>query len=752
MIAVFADADKVEQCAAEYPRLSVAAYNGASTVLSGPGEDVERAAAAFSDAGIRSEWLQTSHAFHSALLDPVLDEFESYAGNVEYSPPQLAFVCNRTGEVLTRRSRLDAQYWRRHARQPVRFADSVATLAGLGCAVLMELGPQPVLTAAAMRVWPDAAPTPQTIASLRRETDDASLPDRGARGRVRVRTPAGLRRSVRSTEPAGRRTHLSVPAPHLLVPGVHRTRAEQPCASRSILVGRLRGRPTSCLRNPSRFRGSRREPPIGSSRKPPEQRLTRITDVIVTELADALRTSVDEIDPHAEFISLGMDSLTAMDLRRRLQVAMGTEIPASLFFAHPTVTALAEGLLAVWLDNSSDKEKRQIAIPRAARDGELPLSHAQEQLWFLHELLPSSSAYNVAARIDIPGPVDRHVLQRSFDAVMARHEVLRTTFRSVEGVPQAVLGTPQPFELPFEQVCDADVAAVAEREAAVPFDIAVGPLLRARLLGLGEQRHVLVLTMHHIVTDGWSFRVLLRDLGLIYQALERGEPMPLADLPIQYQDYAQWQRDRLRGTNFDAHLDFWRNDLAGAPPLELDTDRPRPKTPTFRGARTQFALGSERATALRGLCRAENVTVSVPLFAAFAAVLARYSGQDDVVVGTLTANRTRVETEDLIGLFVNALPVRIRLDGDPDGAELLTRIRQRMVDVLAHQDVPFDLIVNATAPDRDANRNPLFSVQLVVQPASRRRRTERPRRRGRRDRTRIRRSAISHSRSSTTTF
>ena len=429
---------------------------------------------------------------------------------------------------------------------------------------------------------------------------------------------------------------------------------------------------------------------------------------------------VDEIDPDAEFISLGMDSLTAMDLRRRLQAALGTEIPASLFFAHPTVTALAEGLLAVWLDNSSDQAKRQVAIPRMARDGELPLSHAQEQLWFLHQLLPSSSAYNVAVRVDIPGPVDREVLQRSLDAVMARHEVLRTTFRSVEGVPQAVLGTPQPFELPFEQVrTEADVTAAAAREAAAPFDIAVGPLLRARLLGLGEQRHVLVLTMHHIVTDGWSFRVLLRDLGLIYQALERGETVPLAELPIQYPDYAQWQRERLRGADFDAHLELLATAISRAHRLWSSTPTgPRPKTPTFRGARTHFDLGPERARALRGLCRAENVTVSVPLLAAFAAVLARYSGQDDVVVGTLTANRTRVETEDLIGLFVNALPVRIRLDGNPDGAELLTRIRQRMVEVLAHQDVPFDLIVNATAPDRDANRNPLFSVQLVVQPAA----------------------------------
>ena len=716
MVAVFADADKVERCAAKYPRLSVAAYNGASTVLSGPGEDTERAAAALSDAGIRSEWLQTSHAFHSALLDPVLGEFESYAGNVEYSPPQLAFVCNRTGEVLTRHSVIDARYWRRHARQPVRFADSVGTLAALGCVVLMELGPQPILTAAAMRAWPDAA-TPHTIASLRRGTDDrrcltealAAAYASGHRLDFARRCPRPNRPVDLPTYPFQHRTYWfpAYTAPEL------NSRAR---AGASWSGDSGAGPPTSS-------EAAEASPVMAETTawlldEPPGQRSTRITAIIVAELAKALHTSVDEIDVDAEFISLGMDSLTAMELLRRLQAAMGVEIAASLFFAHPTVTALAEGLLAVCLDDSPERVKRPVAIPRMARDGELPLSHAQEQLWFLHELLPSSSAYNVAARIDIPGPVNHDVLQRSFDAVMARHEVLRTTCRSVDGVPHAVLGAPRPFALPFERVPEADVAAVAQREAAVPFDIGAGPLLRGRLLGLGEQRHVLVLTMHHIVTDGWSFRLLLRDLGLIYQALERGESVPLAELPIQYPDYAQWQRERLRGADFDAHLDFWRNELAGAPPLELDTDRPRPKTPTFRGARTQFTLGPERTSAVRGLCRAENVTVSVPLLAAFAAVLARYSGQDDVVVGTLTANRTRVETEDLIGLFVNALPLRIRLDGNPDGTELLTRIRQRMVEVLAHQDVPFDLIVNATAPDRDANRNPLFSVQLVVQPAA----------------------------------
>jgi len=704
MVAVFADADRVEECAAEFPQLSVAAYNGANTVLSGPVEDLEKALALLTGAGIRCEWLDTSHAFHSALLDPVLDEFESYAAGFEYASPQLTLVCNSTGEALTRRTHIDARYWRRHARQPVRFADGVHTLAGLGCAALVEVGPQPVLTAAAMRTWPDTEPTPQVITSLRRDADAhrcftealAAAYIAGHRLDFVGRRPRPHRSLDLPTYPFQRRAYwfptAAVPAPS----GRAQVDALAPTASRAgdWLTG-----------------------------APPEQRLDRITDLLRTELGEALRVTADEIDPAAEFMALGMDSLIAMELRRRVQVAFGLAVPASLFFSHPTVNALAEGLLALWLDDSCDPAKCQSPIPPVARDasttGELPVSHAQEQLWFLNELLPSSNAYNVAIRVDIPGALNRDVLQRSLDAVVARHEVLRTAFRSVQGAPQAVLMPSQPFELPFVQLgADEDVTAAALREAAVPFDIGTGPLLRARLFGLGDQRYVLVLTMHHIVTDGWSFRVLLRDLGQIYQALESGESNPLSELPIQYADYAQWQREQLSGPDFDALVEYWKQSLAGAPPLELDTDRPRPKTPTFGGARIRFDLGLERATALRDLCRAENVTLSVPLLAAFATVLHRYSGQNDLVIGTLTANRGRVETEDLIGLFVNALPVRIRLDGDPDVAELLDGIRQRMVEVLAHQDVPFDLIVNATAPDRDANRNPLFQVQLVVQPGT----------------------------------
>ncbi len=698
MLAVFADEDRVQQCADDFPAVSVAAYNGANTVLSGPAGDLERALASLSAAGFRGQWLDTSHAFHSALLDPALDEFTSYAEKADFSAPQLTLVCNRTGKALTRHSRLDAQYWRTHAREPVQFAESVRTLADLGCAVLMDLGPQPVLTATAVRAWPEGKPTPRTISSLRRDADA----QRSFTEALADAYTSGHRLDFAARCPRQRRS-LDLPT----YPFQRRTYWFPTTAAATPIPARLPAAPPADV--PAHDRLDTVAPP---------QRLGHLTEMIRAELAEALHMPATEIDADAEFIGLGMDSLIAMELRRRLAAGLGTDIPASLFFDHPTVSTLAEGLLHLWLEGSADPAKRPSPIARVARDGAHPLSHAQEQLWFLHELLPSSSAYNVAVRVDIPGPVDHDVLRRALEAVTARHEVLRTTFRSVEGVPQAVVSPAQPFELPLESVADVDVAAAAQREADTAFDIGADALLRARLFRLGDGRHTLVLTMHHIVTDGWSFRVLLRDLGRFYQAFDRGESMPLPELPIQYADYAQWQREQLRGDTFEALVEYWKRDLDGATPLELDTDRPRPRIPTFRGARIRFDLGAERAAALRELCRSENVTISVPLFAAFAAVLQRYSGQDDIVIGTLAANRGRAETEELIGLFVNSLPIRIRLDGEPDVAELLDRIRRRMVDALAHQDVPFDLIVNATAPDRDSHRSPLFGVQLVVQPGT----------------------------------
>ena len=348
MLAVVAAVDLVEECAAEFPEVSVAAYNGANTVLAGPGADLERAAASFGEAGIRCEWLDTSHAFHSALLDPVLDEFETYAAGFEYSSPQLALVCNRTGQVLPRRAQLDAQYWRRHARQPVRFAEGVRALADVGCTVLMELGPQPILTAAALRTWPDARPTPQTIPTLRRDTDAqrcfteavAAAYTAGHRLKFAERRPRPHRPIDLPTYPFQHRTYWF---PAYTAPEMEsRAKAGASWGGDAGPRATWLGEEAKGARGPVRDRNG-----DWLTSVPPERQLDRITELIRDELGDALRMPAAEIDPHAEFMSLGLDSLIAMDLRRRLQAGMGTDVPASVLFAHPTVAALTTGLLTV---------------------------------------------------------------------------------------------------------------------------------------------------------------------------------------------------------------------------------------------------------------------------------------------------------------------------------------------------------------------------------------------------------------------
>ncbi len=283
------------------------------------------------------------------------------------------------------------------------------------------------------------------------------------------------------------------------------------------------------------------------------------------------------------------------------------------------------------------------------REGrELPISHAQEQLWFLAELLPSSRAYNVAVCVDVAGTVNRDVLRRSLEAVVNRHEALRTGFAADHGIPGATALTPDPFELPFEELGpDGDIDAAGRREADKGFDLGSGPLLRARLFGLGPQRQALVLTMHHIVTDGWSFRVLLRDLARMYQAFDSGDADPLGELPIQYADYAQWQREQLCGSEFDAHLDFWKRDLAGAPPLELDTDRPRPKTPTFRGATPAVRTRSHsRGRTARPVpdrkCHLDLFRCSAPSPRCCSAIRAATTSSSAPSVPTVVASRPRI--------------------------------------------------------------------------------------------------------------
>src|SRR4028118_2422464 len=355
-------------------------------------------------------------------------------------------------------------------------------------------------------------------------------------------------------------------------------------------------------------------------------------------------------------------------------------------------------------------------IPRRSESDSYPLSFAQQRLWFLDQLEPHSSFYNLTAAVRLTGELDIPALQHSFTEIISRHESLRTTFATREAQPVQLISPPQPLPLPLVDLStlppgeaqDEEVRRLARAEATLPFALSTGPLLRARLLRLSPQTHVLLLSMHHIVSDGWSMGVLVRELCTLYAAFASGETQsPLAPLPIQYADYALWQREHLQGEVLNAQLAHWRTHLQGAPALlELPTDRPRPAVQSYRGARHSLRLDAGLTARLRERSREQGAPLFMALFAPSAALLWKYTGEADVVVGTPVANRSRREVEALIGFFVNTLALRVEVKGDERFAELVARVREVCLGGYAHQEVPFERGGGGVGGGRGGGRAP----------------------------------------------
>lgn len=363
------------------------------------------------------------------------------------------------------------------------------------------------------------------------------------------------------------------------------------------------------------------------------------------------------------------------------------------------------------------------AIPRRPPGECAPLSFAQERQWFLEQWQPGTAIYNVPIPMRLGGALQAEALEGAINRVVARQEVLRTTFVMNEGQLAQIIAPTLAIPLPITDLQglsaterEAEAQRLMADEARQPFDLAQGPLLRASLLRLAETEHLLLLTIHHVIADGWSLGVLLRELAVCYEANVTGQPATLPAMPIQYADYAVWQRGWLQGDILEEHLAYWRRQLADPPAvLQLPTDRPHPSVPIYRGAVYPVALSRAQTTELKELSRREGVTLFMTVLAAFQVLLGRYSGKDDIVVGAPIAGRIRPETEPLIGLFANTLALRTDLSGDPGFRELLGRVRQVALDAYAHQELPFEQLVVALHPTRDPSRNPLFQVMLALQ-------------------------------------
>lgn len=449
---------------------------------------------------------------------------------------------------------------------------------------------------------------------------------------------------------------------------------------------------------------------------------TATEEILVGLWSEVLK--VPQVGVHDNFFDLGGHSLLATQVMSRLPKLLRVELPLRTLFEAPTVAQLA-GVVETRTGRAYEKEADSIPLLPVKRGGSLPLSFAQQRLWVLAQLEPHGTAYNIPIALRVLGALNLPVLEQSINEVVHRHEMLRTTFGAVEGkaiqIPASSLKVPLPVidlqHLSFVER-EAAVLRLATAEAQRVFELEYGPMLRMSLLQLGQDEHILLVTLHHIVSDAWSAHVLVREVTALYTAFAAGRPSPLQPLTIQYADFAAWQRQWLSGDVLEKELRYWKDRLKGdLPVLALPTDHLRPAVQTFNGASISHKVSSALMLRIKELSRTEGVTLFMTLLAAWYLLLNRYTGQNDILVGSPIANRTRQEIEGLIGFFVNTLVLRVDLSGNPTVKEFLERVRTLCLDAYSHQDVPFEKLVEVLQPARDVSYSPLFQVMFDLQNA-----------------------------------
>jgi amino acid adenylation domain-containing protein len=437
-------------------------------------------------------------------------------------------------------------------------------------------------------------------------------------------------------------------------------------------------------------------------------------------VAQILKIDLSQINSQQNIIALGLDSLKVFELKNRLETDLEMAVPITDFFEDLSIKQLATKIRDRLLTADSIS-----LLPFTQVDNNTdahPLSYTQTRLWFLEQLKPGNSAYNIVFAVRFQGSLDRILLEKSLNEIVKRHESLRTTFKIVEGQPVQIIAPSLTIPLPIINLHELDrterelkLQQLAKQESQQPFNLSQLPLWRAKLLHLESQEHILLLTIHHIIADEWSIEVLLHDLAVFYRVAIAKTVPSLPELPIQYKDYACWQRQCLSEGSLATELAYWKKQLEGAPAiLQLPTDHPRSPVQTYRGAQQFLALPKALTEALQALARREGVTLFMLLLAAFKALLYRYTGQEDISIGSPIANRNRDELKKLIGFFVNTLVLRTNLEGDPSFQELLKRVRRVALDAYAHQDLPFDKLVEAIQPVRDVSHTPLFQVSFTL--------------------------------------
>ncbi len=458
------------------------------------------------------------------------------------------------------------------------------------------------------------------------------------------------------------------------------------------------------------------EPSLSRSQREYVAPRSLVEEVVAGIWASVL--GVELVGTEDSFFALGGHSLLATRVLSRIGEAFGMHLPLRLLFEAPTVAAFGSRV------EEALHAEHGIEVPRIERLPErkaLPLSFAQQRLWFMHQLEPESTAYNLPAAARFSGPLEPAMLARALSAIVCRHEVLRTVFSGVGENAVQVMTEARSCDLPLIELTglpkeerERAAEALAARHAATVFKLRSGPVLRAQLVRLAPEEHFVLLAMHHIASDAWSFGILLREVGILYEAFRQGEASPLPELRIQYADFSSWQRDWLQGAVLESQISYWKQKLAALPSVRLPVARARRGGPGRLDSTTRL-LPQELIAAAKDLSRREGATLFMALMAVFLILLRRISGQEDLVIGTDVAGRSRLETEGLIGLFVNQLVLRTDLSGNPGFRETLARVRETLLGAYVHQDLPFEKLVEVLNPERGAGSTPLFQIKIILQ-------------------------------------
>jgi amino acid adenylation domain-containing protein len=453
---------------------------------------------------------------------------------------------------------------------------------------------------------------------------------------------------------------------------------------------------------------------------------TPVEEIVVRIIEEVLM--LDRVGRNDDFFEIGGHSLSATQVVSRMKNTFGVEIGVRSVFEGPTAAGLARRIEEAIRTGESDEAPPLVRAERASQGGgqkgdRMPLSFAQQRLWFIDQLQPNNPIYNIPGAVRLEGRFDLEVLERVINEIVRRHEVLRTRIEVEKDEPVQVIDEWKHWRLEAEDLTsltkeqrEEEVQRLVREEADTGFDLSRGPLLRVKAIKLDEDEHVVLFTMHHIVSDGWSMEILFKEVGALYRAYSKGEPSPLEELPIQYADFAVWQRKWLQGKALENHLAYWRRQLGGGlTALELPIDRPRPAMQTHRGAHRTILLPITLLDSLKALSLKQSCTLFMTLLSAFKALIYYLTRQTDIIVGTDVANRNRAETEKLIGFFVNQLVLRTELSPNHTFEELLRKVREVTLGGYAHQDLPFEKLVEVINPDRDESRTPLFQVKLTLQ-------------------------------------